>query len=457
LGQRRPARLHRVGGKLAAYYTGYRREGASILRAICRAESDDGITWQRAPRSPVLAAGPADRWDGGGTAAGSVLHLGEPPHRYVMFFSGRRGDGDWTAVGRATSVDGLVWERQAEPLLTREHFDDLRHVALPDVIRTSTGHWLMHCEGWRRSAGWTIVQARSDDGRTWAPSQQGAALTADNLPWGSAHIANPKCLELTPGHFLLGFNAAGPDLAFHLGLAESDDARYWTVLPAAPAICAQGRQYRLESLFFLRDAWETGTQRVYFFGADEKLEPGSYCLTATADLEAAWPGGAWQTHRSGLYLLRRDSLVARAGARSPSDALSRRVPLAGETQCTVRLRPRGGDGGLTLTLLDATQRFEIALRGSAAIELNGELLARAHEADVLAACLRIARPDQPRPGLHLLAWQDERRIVDRHFTLNFRPAELEIRIAVPPAAPDLIVEQVEVGWPVGGSGSDAPA
>lgn len=440
----------RVAGKCVAFYTGYRTESGSLLRAICRAESDDGITWRRSPASPVLESGGPGEWDEGGTAAGSILKRADGPAPFVMYYSAKAADGQWPGIGLAFSDDSVHWVRQPEIILPLDAFEGLRHLALADVIRTAAGQWLMHCEAWQEGGDWAIVQARSSDGLYWTPTQRTPVLHPRDIPWGNCRAANPKCIEITAGHLLLGFNAADDLRAFHLGLAESADGRRWRLLDVNPVICPTGSVARLESFFFTRDAWRRGDGRTFFFQAPQLKEPGSEVVTAAADTQAAWPALDWQTTRRGLYRIREDRLIAAGGAVREEHALHREVSLDRETQCTVRLAPENtGEGGVALSLHDDDQRCDIELRADGSLLQDGSPLANAAAETPLAPslCLRVLRPRSDSPELHLTLWHGDTIALQQHRPLGFVPHTLRAAVQVPPGQPDLVVDHVDLWQP----------
>ncbi len=441
----------RVGGQLVAYYTGYHEVAGKTARAICRCVSADGVTWRREPDGPVLQAGAAGAWDEDGVAAGSVIALPEGSQaRYVTYYSGRTLDGRWPGIGIAYSADGVKWEKQAERILAVEQYPGLRQLALADVIQTSAGRWLMHCEGWIEGQGWAVFQAASDDGKTWQPAQLEPVVDPRTLPWADRHAANPKCVEVEDGCFLLGFNAADASRAFELGLATSDDARRWRPIEVSPVICTTTGDYRIESAFMTRDAWRRGDRRIYFFGAaTAETDTSSSCVTARADDESDWPGGPWQTTRWGLYRVRADQLTAEAGAANDAHALSRSVPLDRETQYTLRLAPAAaGRGMVRLTLEGRGRQYELRFHGDSSVVRDADTVLQAPgDTTGTAACLRVVRPHGGPAEAVLSIWQGAQLALERHEVLPFAPELMRVSVQVPPGEPALVVDHLDVWQP----------
>ena len=193
------------------------------------------------------------------------------------------------------SSDGRRWQRVGKPILIRDDFDGLKHIALADVIRRSDGTWLMHVEG-MRDGRWTICQARSSDGIDWRATRREPVLTGGAVAWAGADVANPKCVELPEGLLVLGFSGAGPARDFQLGLATSTDGLAWEVVGDGPLRCTSGDERRIESLFLTRDAWDSLDRRAYFFRAtSSRTHESSDTVVAMADASAAWPGPPWRS------------------------------------------------------------------------------------------------------------------------------------------------------------------
>ena len=441
----------RVAEQLVAYYTGYHSAAGQTQRAICRCVSTDGITWRREPDIPVLEAGEPGAWDDAGVAAGSVIRMPvDGRTRYAMYFSGRTPAGGWPGIGIAHSDDGIHWEKQPERILAVEEYPGLKYLALADVIQTSTGRWLMHCEGWIEEHGWSICQAESNDGFAWRPTQRKPILHPRDIPWGGRHVANPKCLEIADGHFVLGFNAADDSGTFQLALAESDDACHWRQLDVNPVICTTTGDHRIESMFITRDAWRRVDRRVYFFSAASKnTHLSSRVCLAQADHGADWPAGPWETTRWGLYHIRADQLIAQPGASDPRQALSRVVPLDRETQCIVRLAPESaGAGTVTLALEGHGKRYELQIAGDGRVVRDSECFSReVDDGAGTAVCLRIARPYGAQTEAVLSVWRGERQTSALHELIAFAPERLRIRVQVPTGEPPLVVDHIDIWQP----------
>ena len=102
------------------YFTGFTlsvRTGRQGAGSIGIAESDDGTTWKKSPGGPVLRRSLAKFSDGYAIMEPSIAKKGDT---YYMYYVGKSYKGT-TAIGLATSTDGVSWKKSAEnPVLTAE-------------------------------------------------------------------------------------------------------------------------------------------------------------------------------------------------------------------------------------------------------------------------------------------------------------------------------------------------
>ena len=75
--------------------------------ALFLAYSEDGISWNRYTRNPVLKGGSPDEWDNGGVGYPTVMGLGDGS--YIVWYSG--GGGCNQGIGFATSPDRIQWTK----------------------------------------------------------------------------------------------------------------------------------------------------------------------------------------------------------------------------------------------------------------------------------------------------------------------------------------------------------
>ncbi len=118
--------------------------------------------WSVLPE-PVLSPGPEGSWDGAQVVEPSVIETDEG---YAMFYAGTDSN-QVSAIGLATSTDGIEWVKHPDPVLTGTDGWDRGTIGNPDVAATPDG-LVMIFDTFSRNQGYGL--ATSSDGVTWEMS-----------------------------------------------------------------------------------------------------------------------------------------------------------------------------------------------------------------------------------------------------------------------------------------------
>lgn len=207
----------RDGDTLHMWYTGSNWATYRIGYAV---STDNGRTWQKSPRNPVLDLGPAGSWDSFSLQGAAVLREGAG---YRMWYTGQNGS-RWR-IGLATSPDGSTWTRVgSSPVLDlgpEGAWDAKNHYWL-HVIRGGPGYQMWYTGG--DPTQYRIGYAESADGITW---QRGAANpVTDYLPlgrWGRADQFEPFVLR-QGDMYRMWYTERDPDNVYRLNYA-------WSAIP----------------------------------------------------------------------------------------------------------------------------------------------------------------------------------------------------------------------------------
>lgn len=437
----------RANGHLAMFFTAYGGEPPNVTRSIGRAESVAGLTWDCRPEGPVLQAGAPGEWDDGGVAAGSVIALG--PSRYLMYYSGRNADTRFLGIGLAESDDTVHWRKLPQnPILTVDDYGDLRHLALADVFRTSTGLWVMHMEGWHlRANGFRVYQARGADPFSFQPASDGEAiLDVVQGTWESHHVANPKCLELEPGRYLMAYNGATAALDFQLNFALSEDLGIWRRYSPCPVLsCSYPRisdGYRIESGFMLADEVRAGTPRMWYFGSDTRsVTRGCHILLAEHQhRERTLQWGRYRSAYSSLYQVGPNGLDVLPGAELPHQLLS--AALDAREECLVSFAftsdKRGAHGFCGLGWGDEKPWVMLGTDGSISW-YDGERATlwenEAPHRERLAFCVKVKRQREGALTADLAAWANGRLVLEQERSVPSCSADLRFCCGSPHNGP----------------------
>jgi predicted GH43/DUF377 family glycosyl hydrolase len=193
-------------------------------------------------QSPLLEAGRPGTFDEHGIMPSFAIADGD---EVLLYYSGwsRGSSVPYTnSTGLAISRDGgRSFRRYSEgPILARNVFDPFSATS-PCVLRDGRGWHMWYCSG----TGWLDVQgrfehtydikyARSDDGRTWAPT--GQVAVGQRNPYEA--ITRPYVMKRPDGYHMWFCYRGSHDFrtggdAYRVGTAFSSDLREWQRRDAA--------------------------------------------------------------------------------------------------------------------------------------------------------------------------------------------------------------------------------
>lgn len=208
-----PFNVMRSGKKIFAYTTGWnRRFSVSTDAAIGLAGSDDdGQTFQKIGRGPVLAASLHEPFLVGD---GFVRIFDDRYHMWYIF--GTR----WVAhtngtppdrvykIAHATSTDGVDWKKEGRLIISDKlNADECQ--ALPTVIQIAGRFHMFFC--YRQSSdfrnnpsrSYRIGYAFSDDLVNWTRDDENAGLDVSEQGWDSDMLCYPHVFDVDGETYLL--------------------------------------------------------------------------------------------------------------------------------------------------------------------------------------------------------------------------------------------------------------
>ncbi len=203
------------------WYTG--NDGSQ--KYIGYAESDDGYTYLKYSKNPILVNGSAGTWDDDSVMGPAIIFNGSG---YQMWYTGF--DGSNLRIGYATSPDGINWTRYgSNPVLDiGPNPWDNSHVGYPSVIFNGSGYQMWY-SGYT-ATNYNIGYASSPDGILWTKYSGNPVLIGDFGQWDEKDIANPT-VYYNGSEYLMwyqGFDGPGNSDIYKIGLATSPDALTWT-------------------------------------------------------------------------------------------------------------------------------------------------------------------------------------------------------------------------------------
>jgi predicted GH43/DUF377 family glycosyl hydrolase len=181
--------------------------------------------WEKYEDNPVLLPGPAGSWDSQSVEGGSVLFT---DNLYHIWYSGN--DGMNLRIGHATSVDGIVWEKDTNnPVLDIGPAGswDENNVGYPSVIiKESIFH--MWYSGENDQSG-NIGYAISYDGSTWVKDTSNPVLEVGDIgSWEEVEVfPMPNSVLYHEGQYKIWYGGENANEIYAIGYATSTDGVNW--------------------------------------------------------------------------------------------------------------------------------------------------------------------------------------------------------------------------------------
>jgi predicted GH43/DUF377 family glycosyl hydrolase len=192
------------------------------VNRIGYANSTDGLSWNKYPGNPVLDIGPWDSWEDNIISGPKVIYNGTG---FEMWYQGH--DGIRYRIGRATSYDGLLWNKYVgNPVLNigpADSWDDV-HVSASSVLFDGLTYRMWY-SGYNGS-NFRIGYATSSDGITWSKYGFNPVLVlGEPDSWDDAHVANPMVLY-NGTEYQMWFTGIDGSIK-RIGFARSSDGFKW--------------------------------------------------------------------------------------------------------------------------------------------------------------------------------------------------------------------------------------
>jgi predicted GH43/DUF377 family glycosyl hydrolase len=194
---------------LAMYYAGASDTGVAAQFSLGLARSADGIAWKKAGTRPILPRGASGEFDSYSVLDPSVI---VKDGRYSMWYVGI-SDQFQTAIGLATSRDGVTWRKKGVVLRLdgeRRHPDDAG-VTNPAVIWNGRSfdmfYSLLGAEG--VIAG-PLFRAASLDGMHWTKNPVPVLEVGSGSHWTAKGVSS-ACALLEPGKISLWYAGINTD------------------------------------------------------------------------------------------------------------------------------------------------------------------------------------------------------------------------------------------------------
>jgi predicted GH43/DUF377 family glycosyl hydrolase len=174
----------RENGQYKMWYTGCAT--AQLLYRIGYATSSDGINWARHTSNPVFEPGTAN-WESASVAYGCIMPYA---NGYKMWYSGGSSSWSETAIGYATSLDGITWERYTgNPVLLSGTSGQWDHIVFgPRVLYIDNSYYMYYTGEINLYQSDKIGLATSSDGLVWTKYPYNPVLNPSTGQWDGSRI-----------------------------------------------------------------------------------------------------------------------------------------------------------------------------------------------------------------------------------------------------------------------------
>lgn len=195
----------------------YHGDGGSAKKFVLYAESSDGKNWTRHP-VPVLLPGPTGSWDSWAVQPKIVF---KEAGVYKMYFTGYANQNQQWYIGFATSLDGINWTKNPNPVLFSGSGWEYQ-ITAASMIKKGNQYFLYY-NG--RSSAYTekVGLAISSDGINFTKYSGNPILTNDKT-WEGSGVMCPSIYQENSIYKMVYMSAQGTGFGF----ANSIDGINWT-------------------------------------------------------------------------------------------------------------------------------------------------------------------------------------------------------------------------------------
>jgi predicted GH43/DUF377 family glycosyl hydrolase len=218
------------------WYSGWGND----IRGVGLATSIDGIAWTKEANNPVFGAGPEGSWDQDYVSCGDVTMVNDTFH---MWYTGYKDGYENSAIGHATSADGINWERDpANPVLTVEPEGDWKYefVWVDEVIFTGSEFHMWYAAGDLppNDKEGAICHATSPDGSNWKRDSNNPVLEpGEPEEWDNPSIGFTSVIfDGARFHMWYAGGKDPDDHIYDIGYAISTDGSDWDKYTGNPVL-----------------------------------------------------------------------------------------------------------------------------------------------------------------------------------------------------------------------------
>lgn len=191
---------------------------------VMYAESNDGIFWNKYP-GPVLSPGTYGTWDSQNVQPCAIIR---DNGTYKLYYTGFSSVSYSWSIGLATSLDGITWEKQPDPILNPSSQWEYQMIASSVVFKNGT-YYLFYTG--RDYPYYAVGLAISSDGTNFTKYSGNPILTS-TAAWEGNGVLDANVILEGTGFKMIYMNAASSGFGF----ANSQDGYNWSKSSSNPFI-----------------------------------------------------------------------------------------------------------------------------------------------------------------------------------------------------------------------------
>jgi len=180
-------------------------------------------SWVKHSKQPVLPYGP-NAWENWSVGSPTVIHDGSS---YTMWYEGN--DSFTWKIGRATSIDGITWNKYSTYVLDINYDNINKNAHNPSVIYSKDKYLMWYAASDPSINNIHINYTNSTNGIDWGKSTIG--VLTPFYPWENKGISFPRAISLNNNEFAMWYGATGNKTNWRIGYATSTDGVTWTKDP----------------------------------------------------------------------------------------------------------------------------------------------------------------------------------------------------------------------------------
>lgn len=220
--------VRKEGATWKAWFEGWQLGGTI---KIGYATSTDGITWTEYGSNPVISNGAGAAWDAGAAIPSGILKVG---NTYMLYYwGGDLADQATWKIGLATSTDGTTWTKHASNPVLAGVGSTWEVGILEPFVEKIGSTYVMFYQGNQSPPDYNnsaIGIATSTDGVAWTKRSDNPLPRGAGGSWDEEWNEAPKLLKIGTSWLIYYMGSKGAGYTKQIGIYEFTATRLWPVV-----------------------------------------------------------------------------------------------------------------------------------------------------------------------------------------------------------------------------------